>query len=175
MLHLNKSCFSTVISQKCDRLAGPGALEATAVVLALRWLMRSARKHSHRVVMLVDAKAMIGAAAKGWTSAPSFRLQVRRIAALTVQNHADAPSRGCSRRCKMSRPLFRCGASSGAKLSREADEARLENGKTFSSDMRKLMQSITKATAPWMRPWMASLSRIELQGAFCSLGSASQS
>ena len=63
---------------------------------------------SHRVVLSVDAKAVLGAAAKGRTSAPTFSLQIRRMAAITIagnffikyvyipseDNPADAPSRG---------------------------------------------------------------------------------
>ena len=82
--HLNKSAFSMVLSQRFMRIAAPGALEATGLCLTLRWLIRTACKHSHRVVVLVEAKAVLGAAAEGRTSAASFRMQVRRIAALSV-------------------------------------------------------------------------------------------
>ena len=78
------------------------------MVLLLRWLCRSERKHAHRVVVLVDAKAVLGAAAKGRSSALSFKVQLRKLAALTLagdfliryiyipseDNPADAPSRG---------------------------------------------------------------------------------
>ena len=116
-LHLNKARFSTVLSLRCRFPAPPGALEAGGLVLLLRWLCRSTRKHSHRVIVLVDAKAVIGAAAKGRTSAPSFKMQVRKLAALTVagdfliryiyipseDNPADAPSRGLTRRLDKAR------------------------------------------------------------------------
>ena len=59
-------------------------------------------------MVLVDAKAVLAAAAKGRASAPTFTHQVRKLAALAVagdlllkyiyipseDNPADAPSRG---------------------------------------------------------------------------------
>jgi hypothetical protein len=110
-LHLGKSAFKTVLSLQCRFPAAPGALEAGALVLLLRWLCRSERKHAHRVVVLVDAKAVLGAAAKGRTSAPSFKMQLRKLAALTLagdflvryiyipseDNPADEPSRNIAR------------------------------------------------------------------------------
>ena len=110
-LHLPKGAFSTILSQRCHYAASPGELEAAGLVLLLRWLCRSARKHGHRVVILVDAKAVLGAAAKGRSSAPSFKRHARRLAALTLaggflaryvyvpseDNPADAPSRGVVR------------------------------------------------------------------------------
>ena len=76
-------------------------------MLLLRWLCRSSRKHAHRVVVLVDAKAVPAAAAKGRLSAPTIKYQVRKLAALAVagdflvkyiyipteDNPADVPSR----------------------------------------------------------------------------------
>jgi len=110
-LHLPKAAFSTILSQRCHYVASPGELEAAGLVLLLRWLCRSASKHGHRVVILVDAKAVLGAAAKGRSSAPSLKRHARRLAALTLaggflaryvyvpseDNPADAPSRGILR------------------------------------------------------------------------------
>ena len=92
--------------------AHAGSLEATGLQLLLRWLVRSRRRHGHRVVALVDAKAILCAAAKGRTSALSIKRDIRRIAALTIagnlhmhyvyvpseDNPADAPSRGVIRK-----------------------------------------------------------------------------
>ena len=114
-LHLKKTAFTTVLSTPCRFVGGPGALEAGALVLLLRWIGRSWQKQGHRVVVLVDAKAVLGAAAKGRTSAPSFKVQIRKLSALTLASDllvlyiyipsedytADEPSRGVvsPRRC----------------------------------------------------------------------------
>ncbi len=89
-----------------------GALEAEAVVLLLRWLLRTPNRHSARVVALVDAKSVLCAASKGRSSAPSIKRAVRRMGALALagdlhmkfvyvpseDNPADGPSRGVLRR-----------------------------------------------------------------------------
>ena len=63
---------------------------------------------SQRLVVLVDAQAVLFAAAKGRSSAPSLRFEIRKLAALALAgnlvikyiyvpseyNPADAPSRG---------------------------------------------------------------------------------
>ncbi|CAE8741020.1 unnamed protein product, partial [Polarella glacialis] len=109
---LKKSSFHTVVSARKQYNAHSGALEATGVLHLIRWLLRSPRKHNHRVVALVDAKAVLGAVAKGRSSANTLKREVRRVAALTLagnflmryvyvpseDNPADAPSRGLKRR-----------------------------------------------------------------------------
>lgn len=103
-----QSRFSTVISARARFAGHPGLLEAHAIRLALEWISRSADRLGHRVVLLVDAKAILGAVAKGRSSARSLRRIVARISTLclatntTLQllyvpsehNPADAPSRG---------------------------------------------------------------------------------
>ena len=111
-LGLQKSAFRTILSTRHKHKAHAGSLEATALLLLLRWLLRDARKHGHRTVALVDAKAILCAASKGRTSACSIRSDIRKIAALTIagdlhmhyvyvpseDNPADAPSRGVRRK-----------------------------------------------------------------------------
>ena len=107
-LALSRGRFTTVISAKTRFGGHPGLLEAQAVRLTLEWLGRNAKNLSHRVVLLVDAKAILGAVAKGRSSARTIRRLVARISALTLAldislyllyvpsewNPADAPSRG---------------------------------------------------------------------------------
>ncbi|CAE6938118.1 HET-E1 [Symbiodinium sp. CCMP2592] len=90
----------------------PGVLEARGLLLAVKWALRSKRNFNRRIVVLVDAKAVLGAATKGRTSAPVIRGVLRKLAALllstnsllrlvyvpTEHNPADAPSRGRRRR-----------------------------------------------------------------------------
>jgi len=47
----------------------------------LRWLLRRSSRHGKRTTLLVDALAVRGAIAKGRSSAPTFRVPMRRIAA----------------------------------------------------------------------------------------------
>ena len=99
--------FRTILSLKAKYKAHSGALEAAGVSIMLRWLLRSPEKHNARVCALVDAQAVIGALAKGRSSAPTLRHELQRIAALSLAggwcmryvyvpsafNPADAPSR----------------------------------------------------------------------------------
>ena len=105
---LGRGCFRTVIASKAKHLAHSGSLETTAVILSLRWLLRKASRHSRRTLLLIDAQAVVGAVAKGRSSAPSIKHGVMRVAALLLagdlqpyygyipseENPADTPSRG---------------------------------------------------------------------------------
>ena len=87
-------------------------LEAHAVTLSLRWILRSVRRHSRRTVLLVDATAVCGALAKGRSSSPTLKRELMKIGALAIagdlwlrvvyvpseDNPSDAPSRGVVRR-----------------------------------------------------------------------------
>ena len=110
-VRLGRGCFRTVIASKARHAPHSGSLETTAVVLGLRWLLRSATRHSKRTLLLIDAQAVLGATAKGRSSAPSIRRGVMRVAALLLagdlqpyygyipseENPADTPSRGVIR------------------------------------------------------------------------------
>jgi len=117
---LRKAAFRTVISAKARHAAHAGTLEAEAVSLALRWLLRSPARHGRRTTLLVDAQAVLGALARGRSSAPALRRAVMRTAALAIggdlllhlvyvpseDNPADAPSRGrAARRRSAGTPL----------------------------------------------------------------------
>jgi len=103
-----QSQFRIAISKKATWKAHSGILEAHGLLLALKWLLRTPKHFHHRLPILIDAKAVLGAAAKGRTSAPGVRRTIRHIGALTMatnsllrlvyvpseDNPADAPSRG---------------------------------------------------------------------------------
>lgn len=105
---LFQSDFKTVISHRARRTQHSGSLEASAVVLGLRRLLRSPSQHRHRLIYLVDATAIQGSLRKGRTSAGTIRRQIRQAAALQIatgvmvvflyvpseDNPADKPSRG---------------------------------------------------------------------------------
>lgn len=111
-LPLAKSAFRTVISKPAAYAAHSGTLEAHAVVLALRWLLRSVGRHSRRTPVLVDAQTVIGALRTGRSSAPTLRTEIMRASALIIggdllmhyiyvpseDNPSDASSRGIVRR-----------------------------------------------------------------------------
>ena len=107
-LRIGKNTHRTVISCAKRYNARSGSLEATGVVLLARWLSRSPRQHQKRHAVLVDARSILGAAARSRTSAPSYWKEIRRLAAYAIgcdmlmeyvyvpseSNPADAPSRG---------------------------------------------------------------------------------
>lgn len=110
-LRVKQSHFRTIISKRAKWQAHSGVLEAHAYLLALKWLARHPAKHHHRVPILVDAKAVVGAATKGRSSARALRTVLRSAAAYTMasdllprivyipseSNPADHPSRGRKR------------------------------------------------------------------------------
>ena len=124
-LDLGLSDFRVVL---CLRAEGPDHInvkEGQAFLAYLRWLLRFRAHHGKRVVVvLVDSKVWIGAAAKGRSGSWHLNRLLRQAAALTLaaglqlhlvfvpsaHNPADPPSRGrrCRRhelRVKKSRPL----------------------------------------------------------------------
>ncbi|OLQ01807.1 hypothetical protein AK812_SmicGene15416 [Symbiodinium microadriaticum] len=111
-LPFRKSHFRTLISCAARKQAHSGLLECHGVLLALKWVARSAKRHHRRPVVLVDAKAAIGSISKGRSSARALRRVLRSTAAVCLasdllprlvyipseSNPADAPSRGKSGR-----------------------------------------------------------------------------
>ena len=109
--HLHKNKFRTIVSSRRRFGAHSGQLGAIAGVLGLEWFPRKADNHSKRLLFLLDARAVMGAFAKGRSSAPSlFRavekavglqlagdLLVRWVYIASESNPADAPSRGLHR------------------------------------------------------------------------------
>ena len=110
-LNLKLDDFSDVFSVRNKFPAHINVLEGEALVLFLRWLLRSGGNHSTRVVVLLDSAVLLGAAAKGRSSSQLNRL-LRKVAAMTLagniqlhlifvpssENPADFPSRGLKRR-----------------------------------------------------------------------------
>jgi len=108
---LCRSAFKTVISSRNKFPGHAGALEAEAALLGVRWILRSPARHGRRTVMLLDAKAVLGAIAKGRSSSPSLARPTRRLSAHLLagelhlkvvyvpseENAADDPSRGRTR------------------------------------------------------------------------------
>jgi hypothetical protein len=62
-LPYRKSDFRCILSTVRDYDGHAGALEASAIVLVLRWLLRCSTNHSKRIALLVDAQAVLCAAA----------------------------------------------------------------------------------------------------------------
>ena len=111
-LPMSKAHFKSVVSSKRLYVAHSGSLEAHGVILGLKWLLRSPGRHGKRTPVLIDGLTVLGVAAKGRSSAPSIRHEIREISALILagnllfqpvyipseDNPADAPSRGIVRR-----------------------------------------------------------------------------
>ena len=76
--HLHKNKFRTVVSSRRRFSAHSGQLEAIAGVLGLEWFLRKADNHSKRLLFLLDARAVMGAFAKGRSSAPSLFRAVQK-------------------------------------------------------------------------------------------------
>jgi len=107
-LPLRQSNFSTVVGCPFKHVAHPGVLEAHGVRLALQWIGRTHSKYGTRQPLLIDAQAILGAVAKGRSSAYSIKRIVRHISAMALAmdiivlpiyipsefNPADKPSRG---------------------------------------------------------------------------------
>ena len=116
-LRVKAKDFRTVLALRAQYSAHSGALEAAGVTVMLRWLTRSPARHSVRIAALVDAMAVLGAAARGRSSAPTLRTGVARFGAISVaadllvryayipseSNPADAPSRGVVAPCAILR------------------------------------------------------------------------
>ena len=106
-LGLSKHDFIPVISSRAKYKAHSGSLEATGLSLTVRWVLRDLRRHSKRLVVLVDAQAVLGAAARGRSSAKTIKREIRRYGALALggdllirlvyipseDNPGDTPSR----------------------------------------------------------------------------------
>ena len=54
-LNLSKRAFRDVISARKTRDAHPGSLEASGLLLLLKWITRSSNHFSRRIPVLVDA------------------------------------------------------------------------------------------------------------------------
>ena len=103
-----KSAFSVVVSSRRRYAGHPSSLEAHGIALGLKWALWSVGRHSKRTVLLVDAQAVMGAVAKGRSSARCLTRDVAHIGALAMagdlilklvyipseDNPEDAPTRG---------------------------------------------------------------------------------
>ena len=106
-LGLSMSDFTTVLSIRAPK-EHINIMEGKAFLAALRWVLRRPDRHRRRLVVLIDSRVWIGAAAKGRSSSVPLLRLCRRVAALVLasgvvvhyvyipskHNPADAPSRG---------------------------------------------------------------------------------
>ncbi len=106
-LDLGFDDFATVLAVRAPE-EHINLMEGRAFLAALRWFLRSAGRHRRRLVVLIDSRVWIGAAAKGRSSSMPLLRLLRRVSALVLgsglvvhyiyipskHNPADAPSRG---------------------------------------------------------------------------------
>jgi hypothetical protein len=111
-LPLSMDSFTDVLSTRASRKSHSGAMEAQALLLLVQWVLRSSLRFGKRLIVGIDAKAVLSAALKGRSSAPSHCATMRSVAAHCLCgdlllyplyipsefNPADAPSRGIRRR-----------------------------------------------------------------------------
>jgi hypothetical protein len=120
-LGLSLSDFHVVLCLKVVDDEHINLREGRAFIAYLRWILRAWSRHGHRVVVLVDSKVWLGAAAKGRSSSWSLNCLLRRVAALVMaaglqlhlifvpsaHNPSDPPSRGRRPRCEARERRFR--------------------------------------------------------------------
>ena len=80
-LDLSLYDFTDVLSHKAKWQAHSSVLEAHGLLLGIRWAVRAARRRHSRLPVLVDAKAVLGAASKGRSSSSALRGSLRDLAA----------------------------------------------------------------------------------------------
>ena len=107
-IDLTAADFRTVVMKSARWKTHISSLEGHALLLGLRHLARAGCKHGTKAVLLVDSKCMLGAAAKGRSSARGLRGICRSFGATCIaanilprlvyipseSNPSDAPSRG---------------------------------------------------------------------------------
>ena len=80
-LPFDMDSFTDVLSIKARSINHSGAMEAHALLLLIKWLLRVKARFNSRVVVGIDAQVILHAAAKGRTSAPTLQHIFRSIAA----------------------------------------------------------------------------------------------
>ena len=112
-LDLRLSNFKDVLSIRCRYPDHINILEGQALVLWLKWLLRTRFHHRARAAVLIDSAVVLGAAAKGRSSTRLNRV-LRKLGALemigdvlvylilvpSVENPSDPPSGGKRKRAR---------------------------------------------------------------------------
>ena len=124
-LPLSMDSFRTVLSVRAKNPAHVNILEAEALLLWLRWLVRGPKYHNTKAVCLCDSKVTIGAVCKGRSSSKPLLRVLRRIAALSMASGVQIrvvffpplpillmPPAGASahdRKCELIDMMYLCG------------------------------------------------------------------
>ena len=82
VLGLSKADFTDVLSIKAEVIEHSSVLEMQALVMSVQLALRSAERQNTQLVVLVDAKAVSGAVAKGRSSSPALLFHLRKLSAL---------------------------------------------------------------------------------------------
>lgn len=118
-LALRRCDFWHVLSVRAKRIEHSGVLELNGALLLLRWASRVVRFHGKRLLILLDAKSVLGALQKGRSSSRALGRLLQRVAAHvlacdfaprylyvpTEDMPADAPSKGVRARPTRRRAL----------------------------------------------------------------------
>ena len=111
-LALRRCDFKDVLSVRAKRVEHSGVLEMNGALMLFKWLGRSTRFHGKRLLVLLDAKAILCAVQKGRSSSRKLGRLLQRVGAHvlacdfaprllyvpTEDMPADGPSRGIRRR-----------------------------------------------------------------------------
>ena len=80
-LPFSMDSFTDVLSIKARHISHSGAMEAHALLLLIKWILRARTRFNTRVLVGIDALAILYAVSKGRTSAPTLQKIARSIAA----------------------------------------------------------------------------------------------
>ena len=73
------SAFTDLLSLKARKKEHSGIMECQALLISAGWILRSKMRHNAHAAILVDAKTVLCAAAKGRSSSPSLLRLLRML------------------------------------------------------------------------------------------------
>ena len=145
--------FEVVLSLRATGSRHINEEEGMALLLFVKWLLRSKARMLHRIVVLTDSTVILGAARKGRSSSQPINRIVRQLASLcfvggldiylvyvpSEHNAADPPSRGGPRTWPEAlRRSSRHGAPGSVRAARKEASRRLHRLTRFDRRVEKL-------------------------------------
>lgn len=151
-LKLSKDGFTDVLCIKAAQIVHSGLLEAEALLLSIRWGLRSLKRYGRRWSVLVDAQTVVGAVTKGRSASKPSNHITRKIASNQLagdvllrityipseSNSADLPSRGKRRRPRERREALKVKKLDKMKQERQRLRDSV-NASPYAAELRGLM------------------------------------
>ena len=180
---LSKRAFRTVISARRRFEAHSSTLEAGGVVLGLKGMLRQSRNHSSRATFLIDAQAVLGAIAKGRSSAGAIKRDTQLAAALLLEgdvalscthipsedNPADEPSRGIVRTWRRRSSAVPMHLRKGSLASKVFSKPRVRGKCVKGGDARSRQQMFVSAWKLFLQKALRKLTRRDDAGAIAEI------